>query len=249
MNHRINILNIPFDSVTLRQALETVLHRLINHTGKPFFIATPNPEMLLEAAKNPPFQKILQETDLNIPDGFGIILASKFLRTPLPERVTGTDLMQEICVHAPHRTKVFLLGAAPGVAEQVKVKLEATYSNIEIVGTMSGTPWREEEQSIISHINHLQPELLFVAFGAPKQELWLARNLHRLQTVKVAMGVGGAFDFIAGIRKRAPAWVQKLGLEWLYRVIKQPSRIKRIFNATVKFPLVFLRSQWFGSKK
>lgn len=239
---RVTILNVPFDAVTLQDALEMVLERLKKVERRPFFIATPNPEMLLEARKSLFFRQILQHTDLNIPDGFGIILASKFLRNALPKRVTGTDLMQKICESATSSTKIFLLGAGEGVAENAKLELEKAYPQVKIVGTYSGSPDAEEEKRIQKMITLSEADMLFVAFGAPKQELWLARNLPHLPTVKVAMGVGGAFDFIAGIRKRAPMWMQKIGLEWLYRLIKQPSRIRRIYNATVVFPWIFLKS-------
>jgi len=244
MNHdRITILGVPFDSIKNTEALALVLEKLTGH-GKHFFIATPNPEMLLEARKNEPFKKILNHTDLNIPDGFGIMLAARMNGKPLKERITGTDLMQAICHHAPEGTKIFLLGAAPGVAEKTKEKLEKYHSHIKVVGTHSGSPAHEEDSHTQHLINESGAELLFVAFGAPKQEMWLARNLSHLTHVKVAMGVGGAFDFIAGVVKRAPYWMRKVGIEWLYRLIKQPSRIGRIFNATIKFPLLFLASKF-----
>lgn len=240
----VTILDIPFSNITLKKAVNLCIEKLNEPQEKPFFIATPNPEMLLEAEKNPNFKKILQtQTDLNIPDGFGILLASKWQKTPLQERVTGADLMQALCENTPVKTKIFLLGAAPGVAEQTKTILQKKYPQIEIVGTHSGSPALEEEKKIINLINKSGAEMLFVAFGAPKQEMWLAKNLPDLQTVKIAMGVGGAFDFIAGIRKRAPQWMQKSGLEWLYRVVQEPTRIKRIFNATIKFPFHFLRKK------
>ncbi len=241
INKKVKILDIPFANVNLQQALKTVLERLKKPLEKAFFIATPNPEMLLEARKNSEFKKILQkQTDLNIPDGFGIILASKLQKMPLAERVTGTDFMQALCQNVPGGTKIFLLGAAPGVAKKTKNILEKKYKNIKIVGTHSGSPAPKEEKNICGRINESGAEILFVAFGAPKQELWLAKNLPYLSTIKVAMGVGGAFDFIAGARKRAPAWLQKCGLEWVFRLIQEPKRLKRIYNATVKFPVVLL---------
>lgn len=247
-NNRIEILEIPFDKVTMESALNLILQRLKTKDQQPFFIATPNPEMLLAARKNQEFKKILQNTDLNIPDGFGIILAAKVNHTPLLQRVTGTDLMQKICEHAPKGTKIFLLGAGPGIAEKTGEKLVAQNPNLKIVGNHSGSAAIEEEQSILQMINDSGAEILFVAFGAPKQELWIVRNLHNLKTVKVVMGVGGAFDFISGTRKRAPNLMRKIGLEWLFRLIIQPTRIKRIYNATIKFPLVFIAGKLFHKK-
>ena|GEM_PF-525138 len=236
---RITIMGIPFDKVTLDQALSLLLKKLEDNSTKGFFVATPNPEMLLEAQKNAPFKKILQNTGLNIPDGTGIIWASIINHTPLPERVTGTDLMENLCTKILPDTGVFLLGGAGKVAEKVKTTLEAS-RKISIVGTHSGSAAPSDDLNIRKIINAAKPDLLFVAYGAPKQELWLARNLPHLPSVKVAIGVGGAFDFIAGEKKRAPVWMRKTGLEWLYRVIRQPGRINRIFNATIRFPILFM---------
>lgn len=248
MNHRqtagherIKILGVPFDSMKNTEALALVLQKIIG-PDKHFFIATPNPEMLLESKKNEPFLEILNRTDLNIPDGFGIMIAARIRRKPLKERITGTDLMQEICRHAPEKTKIFLLGAGPGIAEKTAEILEKRYHNIRVSGSFGGSPSPEEDSRLRHLINKSEADVLFVAYGAPKQEIWLARNLPHLTHIKVAMGVGGAFDFISGAVKRAPMWMRKLGLEWLYRLIKQPSRIGRIFNATIKFPLIFLAS-------
>ncbi|MFA5829079.1 MAG: WecB/TagA/CpsF family glycosyltransferase [Candidatus Gracilibacteria bacterium] len=253
MKERITIMNVPFDRVTAKEALAITLEKLdgnkqtTNGKHQPFFIATPNPEMLLAARKNERFLKILQtETDLNIPDGIGIIFASKLSKNSLPQRVTGTDLMQAICHFAPKGTKIFLLGAAEGVAEKVKAKLQKKYPQIQIVGTHSGSPAPEEAEKIRNLIQKSEADILFIAFGAPKQELWLSENLSHLKNLKIAMGVGGAFDFVAEIRKRAPRLMRKLGLEWLFRLVIEPSRFKRIYNATIKFPLLFLKQKITG---
>lgn len=243
ISDRVTILGIPFDRLTLEEAITRLLQILAENLRQPFFVATPNPEMLLETLKNPEFKDVLQKTDLNIPDGAGIIFAAKVNGTPLKERVTGTDLMQHLCAKITPKTKVFLLGAADGVAERTKDKL-LSHKKINIVGTYSGSPDASNDQKLREIVNAAAPELLFVAYGAPKQELWLARNLPHLKSVKVAIGVGGAFDFISGIRKRAPLIFQKLALEWLYRLIQEPHRIKRIFNAVVIFPLLFLLAKF-----
>lgn len=255
MKERVKILGIPFDRVTREKALETVFNAL--KKGKKFFIATPNPEILLAAKKNKELFQILQKTDLNIADGTGVIFASKIIRKKLPERVTGTDLMIEICKWAglignPEQQwwipsfagmtySIFLLGAEPGIADMAARNLENRFPGLRIVGTFPGTPNKSDGKLIREIINKKGPDILFVAYGSPAQELWIARNLHHLKTVKVVMGVGGAFDFIAGVRKRAPQWMQKCGIEWLYRLLKEPRRIKRIMNAAVKFPIEFLR--------
>lgn len=243
--NRVTVLDIPFDAVTLQEALQIVLERVEKHDTlrleKTFFMATPNPEMLLEARKNDKFRSILQKTNLNIADGTGIIFAAIFLRAGrLPQRVTGTDLMIEICKLAQDK-KIFLLGGGPGVAEKTQKVLEEKYGT-NVVGTDGSAASPEHDEDLRRKINAASPDILFVAFGAPKQEMWLDRNLPHLKTVKAAVGVGGAFDFISGKAKRAPRILRKLGLEWLYRLIRQPSRIGRIFNATVRFPLAVLKS-------
>lgn len=236
---RVIIMGIPFDKVTLESTLTLLLEKLADPSTRGFFIATPNPEMLLAADKNFEFKRILQKTNLNIPDGTGIIWAAARHGTPLPERVTGTDLMQSLCHKITPDVRVFLLGAAPGVAEKAAKKLQE-HKHTNIVGTYAGSSSPLDDAKLRDLINNARPDLLFVAYGAPKQEFWISRNLPHLPTVKVAMGVGGAFDFISGIQKRAPAWMRRIGLEWLYRLVQQPKRIVRIFNATIRFPLAFI---------
>ncbi len=273
MSEKVKILGIPFDKTTLNLAAEQAINWL--KEDKKRFIATPNPEMLLESLKNKDFHSLLNKTDLNIADGIGILWASKFindvenlknkkskikksskwlkslalipfskkrLKTILPERVTGVDLMEKICEKAAKiNRKIFLLGADNGIAEKVKEILEKKYPGTKIVGTFAGSPKKEDENEIMKKINRTSPEILFVAFGAPKQELWILENLKKFPSVKLAIGVGGAFDFISKKRKRAPVFMQKIGLEWLFRLLQEPSRIKRIYNATIKFPITVLK--------
>ncbi len=271
--HRVEILKIPFDRVTLEDTIKKC-QKWLKEKKKQRFIATPNPEILLKTQTNPKYKKIIQKTDLNIADGIGVLWAATFKKDLnknnnglsrltrgltllskliiqkseftqiLPERVTGTDLMDHLITSSKDmETRIFLLGAGPNVAHKVKKHYEEQNENINIVGTYSGSPAKSDEQKIISKINETNPNLLFVAFGAPKQELWIDRNLNQMPSVKLAIGVGGAFDFIAGKTKRAPKWMRKSGLEWLYRLIRQPSRIIRIYNATIKFPLTVIRNE------
>lgn len=170
-----------------------------------------------------------------------VALYPKYIHTEISERVTGTDLMESICKNAAKDDlKIFLLGGAKNVAENVKKALEKKNKGIKITGTYSGSPKESEQKIIIEKINNSKAEILFVAFGAPAQEMWISRNLKKLKSVKVAIGVGGAFNYIAKVKRRAPRAMQKMGLEWLYRVAQEPSRAKRIFNATIKFPIVIL---------
>ncbi len=265
---RPTVMNIPFNSITLKRATKLAIS--IAGGKKAFQVTTPNPEFLLEAKVNPKFLGILKKSTLNIPDGIGILWASKYkkisrnkpkhlkvinwigslltllikpesIKEVLPERVTGTDLMQEICkASVEKKLKIFLLGAKEGVASKTKIILEKKYKNLKIVGAHSGSPQESEDKKITQIINQAKPDILFVAYGAPKQEIWIDRNLNKLKTVKLAIGIGGAFDFITGNRKRAPQLMQKIGLEWLFRLIQEPKRAKRIYNAVIKFPITIL---------
>lgn len=269
MQESIKILKVRFDKTTLEEATNKAISWAQGKERR--LITTPNPEIVLAAQDNKKFLRTLNQSDLNIADGTGIVWASKFLhcteksgyimkrikffytlmqvlccpkkiRTVLPHRVTGADLTVEICKEASRKNiKIFMLGAREGVAEIAKEKLLKKFPRLKIVGTYAGTPKKREEKEIINRINKAAPHILFVAYGAPAQEMWIMRNYKKLRTVKVAIGVGGTFNFLAGKLKRAPRWMQHLGLEWLYRLIQQPRRIKRILNATVVFPLKVLK--------
>lgn len=269
MSEEIKILKVNFNNISLTEASDLVIKWAKEERQK--HICTPNPEIVLLAQKNPKFLNILNGSDLNIADGIGILWAakylslikndkskwlkrfkglitlaaiifnSKYIKNPLRERVTGVDLMDQICKKAVNnKIRIFLLGAAEGVAEKVKKILEEKYLGLHIIDTYAGSPEEKFEKEIIKKINSSEAHILFVAYGAPTQELWIDRNLGKIPEVKVAIGVGGAFDFIANIHKRAPKWMQKLGIEWLYRLFQQPSRLKRIYNATIKFPRLVL---------
>ena len=238
MNNTVEIMNVRINRITLQESLRFVQKRF--SANETTFIATPNPEMLLAARKNQKFKEILNKTDLNIPDGTGVVFASKFTNKPLKERVTGTDLMLEICKINHEGLKIFLLGAAEGVAQKTAEILNKKYQT-NIVGYSSGNSTTENYSNLCNQINKSGANVLFVAFGAPKQEMWLSENLKKLHKIKIAMGIGGAFDFISEKKKRAPGFLRAIGLEWLFRVIIEPKRINRIFNATIKFPLLLLK--------
>ncbi len=271
MSKTLKILNVRFDALTLDQALKQAMNFV--KSNRQHYICTPNPEILLEAQKNKKFLEVLNNSSLNIADGIGTVWAANYLtktshyisrlrkffswkwhllkiltspsslKTPLPERITGTDLMEAICKECSkfftiHKHKIFLLGAEEGVAVEAKLKLQEKYPRIKIVGTYSGSP---QDKEMIKIINSKSPHILFVAFGAPTQELWIANNIKKMPSVHLAIGVGGALNFFAGTRKRAPGFMRKLGLEWLYRLAQEPSRAKRIYNAVIKFPLRILK--------
>ncbi len=203
-------------------------------SNKQYQITTPNPEQLVLARKDEEFKKILNQADLAIPDGIGIVWAAKFLNKNLDrklKRLAGIDLMIELCkLAAKKNRRIFLLGAQNKIAQKTAEQLRSKYrvEKIKYCGGPSDIKNESEveKQKIIKKINFFKPDFLFVAYGAPFQEKWIAANLPDLK-VRIAMSVGGAFDYISGKVKRAPAWARKIGLEWLWRLINQPWRLKR----------------------
>lgn len=203
-------------------------------------ICTANPEFIIAAQEDAEFKAILNNADLVIPDGVGLLWAARQLGERLPERVAGSDLVVQLAERGAQRGwRIFFLGAAEGVAARAAEVLQIRFPGFNCVGAYSGSPRAEDETEIIARVRAAQPDILLVAFGHPKQDKWLARNKEKLG-VPVSMGVGGSFDFIAGVVPRAPRWLQRLNLEWLYRLWRQPWRAGRIFNAVVRFPLAVL---------
>jgi len=213
-------------------------------TGQKPFIATPNPEILLLARKDAQFRIILNSADINKPDGTGLKLGAKLRGKKLKYRLTGTDLMGHLAKMAEKKgSGTYFLGAEQGVARKAGENLKKFLPGLKIVGAESGGKFEEwDNRVIIEHINATAPEILFVALGQGKQEEWIFENLPKLSSVKAAIGVGGAFDFYSGKIRRAPKWMRRAGLEWLYRLFREPRRIKRILNAVIIFPIVCLFS-------
>lgn len=200
-------------------------------------IATVNPEFIMTAQKDAAFKDILNSTDINVPDGFGLQCAALYKRKKIGKRLTGVDLTWEIAKLAEEKGySIFLLGGKSGVAEMTANRLRYLYRNLKIAGTYAGSP---DEEGIVERINDSNTDILLVAYGAPKQEKFIANHKNELKC-KVVMGVGGTFDYISEIVHRAPKWMRSLGLEWLYRLIQQPPRFRRIYTAVVKFPLAVI---------
>jgi N-acetylglucosaminyldiphosphoundecaprenol N-acetyl-beta-D-mannosaminyltransferase len=236
----IKILDVKIDRVAMNEALAKIQAYLM--VDEVHQIVTVNPEFIVAAQHDELFKRILNEADLNVPDGFGLQCAAWFLNKKIDERITGVDLTWEICkIAAEKGYSVYFLGAAEGVAQMAAGRIKMLYPNLKIAGTYSGTP---DEEGIVNRINEAKPDILLVAYGAPKQEKFIFNHKVALK-VKLAIGVGGTLDYIAGIQPYAPAWMRKLGLEWLYRLLTQPKRWKRIFNATIIFPLLILKSRFF----
>ena len=226
MNERVKILGVKVDAVTMPQAVERVINLI--DAGKPSIVATANAEMLLRATHDDELKTILNAAALVVPDGAGTVWAARHLGHSMPERVAGFDLVQELMKIAPtHDFKFFLFGAAPGIADKAKLKAETLYPGIKIVGTRNGYFKPEDEPDIIDQIKSSRPDILLAALGVPKQEKWLFKYKDELK-IPVSIGVGGTFDVMAGVVKRAPLWMQKARLEWLFRAMLQPSRAGRL---------------------
>ncbi|MBI4708873.1 MAG: WecB/TagA/CpsF family glycosyltransferase [Candidatus Portnoybacteria bacterium] len=232
------MLGVRIDNLKTEEALQKTQEFLGENHHR--HIVTVNPEILVLAQKDKEFKEILNKADLSVADGIGIVWASRFLGEAIKERIAGVDLIEKLILRlrslrlrSGYNAKVFLLGGRGGVAEKIAGEW------LEVVG------FTEDIDSAVSLINQCQPDILFMALGAPRQEKWIAQNLKNLPSVKVAMGVGGAFNMLSGRINRAPKFMRKVGLEWLWRLILEPRRIGRIFNAVIVFPWLVInyRSQ------
>jgi len=221
----VHLMGVPIHGVTTEETVGWIAHWIAE--GSAHQVATVNPEFLMKAREDAQFRHVLHEAALCIPDGIGVLWAARLRGIRLPERVAGSDLVPRLAEEAAKRGwRLFFLGAAPGVAEQAADVLERSHPGLSVAGCYAGSPAPEEEATIVDRIQCAQTDLLLVAYGAPKQDLWLARNLARTGAA-VGIGVGGSFDFIAGTSRRAPRWVQRLGLEWLHRLVREPWRWRR----------------------
>ncbi|OGH64529.1 MAG: hypothetical protein A2821_04760 [Candidatus Magasanikbacteria bacterium RIFCSPHIGHO2_01_FULL_41_23] len=246
------ILGVKINLVNKTEALQLAQNFL--YSSKPNAIFTPNPEMLVEASRDLEFKNILNQGDLNICDGFGLKLVA-----PKLTRISGADFMLDLCALAEQEQKsVYLLGSDDSeIVEKAGQNLQQKFSRLKIAGTDHGYVIelvkteqgsilqynKDERAETIHRIIMSAPDILLVAFGHNKQEKWIMENVNELPSVKIAMGVGGAFDYLSGKIKRAPKIFQKIGMEWLWRLINEPKRIKRIWNATFVFLYYFLRNK------
>ena len=221
----LELMGVPIYDVTTEETVGWVTDWIAH--GGPRQIATVNPEFLMRARGDPGFISVLRKAALCIPDGYGVVWAARLRGHPVRERVAGSDLVPRLAEEASTRGwRVYFLGAAPGVAERTASILSERNPGLEIAGCYAGSPAVEEELAITERIRQSRADLLLVAYGAPNQDLWLSRNLGRTGAA-VGIGVGGSFDFIAGVTRRAPRWIQAIGLEWLHRLIREPKRWRR----------------------
>ena len=215
-------MDVGFDNLTMEEAVEAVL------AMRRGYVVTPNPEIVWLTRKDAALQEALAAADLVVPDGVGIIYAAKILGHPLKDRIPGMDLAMHVLEALSKRNgRVFLFGSKPGVAEKAGESLLRLYPGLSICGVHDG--YFEDSAPIVEAIRSSGPDLIFVCLGAPKQELWMHTHLQELDC-GVMMGLGGTLDVLAGNVKRAPEAWQRHGLEWLYRLIRQPTRIKRMIK-------------------
>lgn len=205
-------------------------------------VVTINPIMMMAALEQPEFMAIMKEAELIVPDGTGVVWAARYKGTPVAERVAGIDLFHRLMAAGTQfGWRVFLLGASPEVNVKAAEKLRELYPGIEIVGRRDGYFTVDEDDEVVAEIVAARPQLLFVASQLDRQEPWIHRYREQLN-IPVMMGVGGSFDVIAGHVKRAPVFYQKLHLEWLYRLLKEPKRALRML-ALPKFVIRVMRSR------
>ncbi len=236
---RLKLLGLPVDAITYDQWLQRIGGWIALRAGAQH-VCTVNPEFIMIAQKDPIFYNILNRAALCVPDGVGLLWASRYVGAPLPERVTGSDGVPLIARYAAERGwSIFFLGAAEGIAERAARILRDRHPKLLVGGSYGGSPAEAEEDEIVAMINSSGADILFVAYGAPEQDKWIARNLPRLE-VAMAMGIGGSLDFIAGVLPRAPQWLQARGLEWLYRLLRQPWRLRRMLRLP-RFVIAVLR--------
>lgn len=222
---RMNVLGAPVDCVDMSRALDYVDAAVAG--DRPCAIVAVNPEKVMRAREDEVLRRLLWSAGLLIPDGIGVVLAARLLGGGPISRVPGAELMPAICRLAAERGySVFLYGAAERVNSAAAAALTRAYPDLRIVGRQHGYLSNTEMPQVVAAINECRPDVLFVALGSPRQEIWLARHLPQLQ-VKVCQGVGGTFDVLAGNVSRAPAFFRRAGLEWFYRLLRQPSRASR----------------------
>ena len=236
MSEKIDVLGVRFDNLTMDEAVETAL-RLLD-TRRSAYVVTPNPEIVMGWREDPAGAAAVDGAALTIPDGIGVIYGAELLKTPLKQRLPGIDFTLALLERLAARGgSVFLLGAKPGVAELAGERLTARFPGLRLAGTRDG--YFTDDRPILEAINAAAPDLLLVCLGAPKQELWMYDNASRLQ-LGLMIGAGGSMDVFAGTVERAPEAWQRAGLEWLYRLLKEPSRIGRMANLP-KFMFQILR--------
>ena len=240
---RINILGIPVNPLTMAEAVKYLtgcIEAKVNTN-----VVTANAEIIMMGHKDPQYRRVLENASCILPDGAGTVWGGRQLGFKVPERVAGFDLFLEMMKTAGEKGfKVYFFGSAPGIAEAAKEKCLKMFSGLSVVGCRNGFFKEEDNAGIVSDINASNADILFVALGAPKQELWLNRYSKDLKPF-VRIGIGGSFDVLAGKMQRAPKWMQEASLEWLFRLYKQPSRLGRMM-VLPEFVIEILKAKYSG---
>jgi N-acetylglucosaminyldiphosphoundecaprenol N-acetyl-beta-D-mannosaminyltransferase len=233
---KIYLLGVGFTNASEREVLEFI-NTGLEKKEKKYYIVTPNPELLVIANDNKDYKRVLNNAKLALADGVGVTIATRLMGKSLKQRITGVDLVESMCKYfAEKPVIVSFLGAGPGVAENAADCLRKKYTGLNI-------GWFSQEYD--EDLEKKKTDILFVAFGSPKQELWISNNFEKINA-KVIVGVGGAFDFISNKVPRAPLLLRKLGLEWLFRLIIQPWRFRRQLSL-IKFIYLVLKERLTGS--
>jgi len=222
----VRMFGLRLHSVTLAEA-EACAEGFIAE-GHPHIIVTTDASGIIGALDDPELREIINSADLVTPDGAGVVLAARILGLPVRARCSGCDLVERLCrVATACGRSVYLFGAAPGVAKEAAVNLQKRVEGLQVGGSRDGYFQPEDEPGIVAAISAAKPAVLFVALGIPRQEKWIKSHMQELG-VPVCIGIGGSFDVISGRKKRAPVWMQRVGLEWLYRTAKEPWRFPRL---------------------
>jgi len=236
----IQLLGMRFDCVTMESVLALAAEFI--RSGKPHHIVTGDASMVVSASQDPELSRIITDADLVTPDGAGILWATRRVGTPVPAKVSGVDISERlIALSGENGWRIFFFGAAPGVADQAAVRMRERYPSAQIVGTRDGFFKPDDEPAIIAQIREARPDILLLALGIPKQEKFIARHREALG-VPVMIGVGGTLDVFSGTVKRAPVWMQNIGLEWLYRTASDPKRRIKKLSLLPKFCMMALRA-------
>lgn len=237
-----DILGVMVDDVSLSEALALVKEGI--DSGRKSYIVTPNPEIIMLAQKDERFRKILNEAFLSLADGFGVTAAGRILGSSIQERIPGADFVLNLAALAEeHGYSLFLLGGQEKVSERASKRLQELYPSLKVVGAISGGVLEENRQKILEEVQKQSIDILVVAFGPGKQEKWIAENLPNLDT-KMAIGVGGSLDFLAGEKPRAPVFMRKVGMEWAFRLMNEPSRFRR--QKQFAFAFQVLKKRFFS---
>lgn len=237
---RVSVLDVMIDMVTMKEAVAMIEDFIVQR--QPRLVATANAEMVMNANEDAELKEILAAADLVVPDGAGVVWAARHQGHPMQERVAGYDLAQALLAQAAVKGyKVYFFGGAPGIAEAATRVAGEKYPGLNVVGIRNGFFSPQDDSTIVEEIRSARPDILLAALGVPKQEKWLFAHMKELE-VPVSMGVGGSFDVMAGVVCRAPVWMQRAGLEWLYRLACQPQRFMRML-ALPRFAIAVLRGK------